>query len=369
MSTIASSLRVVIAPDSFKGSLNAVDLSNALATGWRSVRPHDDVVLLPQADGGEGTLEAIVSVEEHATWKQIDSVRGPDQRAVTGRWLSLDNGTAVIELAQTSGLPLMKRLDAGGATTAGLGQVIAGALDDGAASLVIGLGGSASTDGGAGALRALGARLLDRQGRHIAEGGAALADLHTVDLTDMRTAPAAGVQLLTDTTAVLCGPNGAAQVFAGQKGASPLERSELNDALAHFAGCLGKVADIDPQAPGSGAAGGTAFGLAAWGATIVPGAARIAQLTRLDTEFGRADVILTGEGRFDDTSLTGKLVGSVLQRCIETGTRSIVVAGQITTDPQTLAVSLTDLAGSSEQALANPVHWARVAAAKAANAV
>jgi glycerate kinase len=235
----AGPMRVAVAPDSFKGSLTATEVAVALAAGWSTVRPADELVLLPQADGGEGTVDAVASCHDTGVWRELQGVRGPDGRPTTGRWLLLRDGTAVIELAQMSGLPLMDSPDPGGASTTGLGQVIAAALADGAKALLIGLGGSASTDGGAGALRALGAKLLDRDGREIPGGGAGLAALASIDVGSLIESPPGGVELLTDTTAVLCGPQGAAHVFGPQKGADPAERGRLDRALVTFAACLG----------------------------------------------------------------------------------------------------------------------------------
>ncbi|AKE88371.1 glycerate kinase [Rhodococcus aetherivorans] len=359
-------MRVVIAPDSFKGSLDAAAMARAIAEGWSSVRPQDDLVLLPQADGGEGTLDAIASCHPDASWHEVRGVTGPDGRPTTGRWVVLGDGTAVIELAQMSGLPMMESLDPGGATTAGLGQVIAAALDGGAAALTIGLGGSASTDGGAGALRALGARLLAADGRPVPDGGAALADLASVDVSALRTLPPGGVELLTDTTAPLCGPSGAAHVFGPQKGADAVMVEYLDAALRGFARCLGVSAPGDPDRPGAGGAGGTGFGLSSWGGQLVPGARRIADLTGLSAEFGRAHVVVTGEGRFDRTSMTGKVVGAALEGCAVTSTRSVVVAGQLAAAPPDVGLSLTELAGSPEAALGETESWGRAAGAAAA---
>lgn len=357
---------MVIAPDSFKGSLDATSLSAELATGWATVRPRDQLVLLPQADGGEGTLTAIASCHPEAVWHEIADVCGPDGRMVPGRWLSLDDGTAVVELAQMSGLPLMRALDPAHATAAGLGQVINAALDAGATALVVGLGGSASTDGGAGALVSMGARLLDSHGDELGIGGAALAQLHTVDVTGLRSVPHGGVELLTDTTVTLCGREGAAYIYGPQKGADEEMCRLLDDALKRFATNLQAVLPGQPDEAGAGAAGGTGFGLSAWGGKLVPGAARIADLTGLTEEFERADVVVTGEGRFDDSSLTGKLVGSVLQRCAHVGTRSVVVAGQLAIAPPDCGVSLTELAGSPDRAMVEPAYWARRAGSVAA---
>lgn len=360
-------MRVVFAPDSFKGSASASDVATALAAGWAEVRPADDLVLLPQADGGEGTVDAIAHSHPDAVRHTAAGVTGPDSRPVTASWLMLGDGTAVIELAESSGLPLMAALHPLGATSRGLGDVIAHALDAGAARLVVGLGGSASTDGGAGVLQALGARLRDADGGDLAPGGGALRDLMSIDVSALRAAPAGGIQILSDTRAVLTGPDGAAHVFGPQKGAGEHDRRVLDEGLRRFADVLRtQLPQADPDAPGAGAAGGVGFGLSAWGGILTPGAEMIAEITGLVREFDAADVIVTGEGRFDETSLTGKLVGSVLSRCNETGTRTVVVAGQLAAAPPDVGVSLTDLAGSPDAALAQPVHWARIAARRAA---
>lgn len=360
-------LRVVIAPDSFKGSLAAAEVAAAIAAGWRAVRPHDELALMPQADGGEGTLDAIAASVPDATWHDTCTlVTGPDGRPTPGRWLVLPDGTAVLELAQMAGLPLMRTLDAGGATTRGLGEVIAAALDAGARSLCIGLGGSASTDGGAGALRALGLRLLDDEGHDLPDGGLALLDLDRADPSGLRRPPAGGIELLTDTTAVLTGAHGAAALFAGQKGADQAVIDRLDAALHRFANVLSEVLPADPTRPGAGAAGGTGFGLAAWNADLAPGADRIADLTGLSRVLGDCDVVITGEGRFDRTSLTGKLVGSLLHRCTRLPVTPIVIAGQLADQPPTATIGLTTLAGSARAAIADPQRWLHQAGAQAA---
>ena len=328
---------VVIAPDSFKGTLGAADVAAAIAEGWRSVRPEDELVVLPQADGGEGTLEALQAAMHTAVRHDVRGVTGPDGRPVDAHWLALPDGSAAVELALSSGLPLMAQLDAMGATTRGLGEVIAAALDAGASRLLIGLGGSASTDGGRGALEALGWP-------------------HS-----LRAAPRDGVILLSDVTAPLLGPQGAAVVFGPQKGATPEQVALLEARLTAFAAQLGG----DPTAPGAGAAGGTGFGLmAAWGATATSGADFIAELTGLRAQ--QPDVLVTGEGRFDSQSLGGKVVGQQLARA--TG-RTVVIAGALDATPPDLGFSLTELAGSAAAAMAQTAHWVAIAAAEAARAV
>jgi glycerate 2-kinase len=335
---------VVIAPDSFKGTLSARLAADAMARGWLSVRPDDALTLLPQADGGEGTLDAIEAATTGCVRHVVPGVSGPDGRPVTAEWLELRGGVAVVELAQSSGLPLMAAPDPLGATTRGLGDVIAAALDFGAQTLVIALGGSASTDGGVGALEALGLRIADG----------------SVDRRSLRAAPPGGVTLLTDVSAPLLGPHGTAAVFGPQKGATADDVRELETRLSVVAGVFGG----DPAHPGAGAAGGTAYGLAAvWGATITSGADFVAELTGLDAALADADVALTGEGRFDAQSVGGKVVGRVLSTA--TG-RTVVIAGALERAAPDLAYSLTDLAGSQESALAHPENWIEFAAAAAA---
>ncbi len=351
-------LTVVIAPDSFKGSLGARAAAEAIAEGWRSVRAHDELHLVPQADGGEGTADAVEAAVPGSVRHAAGAVTGPDGRSVEGEWLELPDATALVELATSSGLPLMASLDPLGATTRGLGETILAALDAGATKLIIALGGSASTDAGAGALAALGLGLLDEQGEFVADGGGRLGDILTIDCSGLRPAPTT-VTLLTDVTAPLLGPTGAAAIFGPQKGATPHQVEQLERALSQFAQLLGGA----PAAAGSGAAGGTAFGLATvWGAVIEPGAEYLARLTGLDALIERADLVLTGEGHFDEQSLMGKGVGRILERA---GSKAGVIAGRVSaTAPWT--ASLIDLAGSAQAAMTDPQRWLREAGAKAA---
>ena len=353
---------VVIAPDSYKGTISATAASEAIAAGWRSVWPNDELVLLPQADGGEGTLDAIEAATPGAVRHSIANIAGPDNRSRhTGEWLELPGGTAVVELAQCAGLPLMTTPNPLGATSRGLGDVIAAALAAGATSLVIGLGGSASTDGGAGALEALGLRLMDVAGSPLPPGGAALANLDRIDAQGLAGAPAGGVTLLTDVDAPLLGATGAAAVFGPQKGALPQDVALLDAALERFALVIGG----DPVRAGAGAAGGTAFGFVnLWGATIESGARRIAALSGLTQALATADVVLTGEGRFDSQSFTGKVVGTVLS--LAGDTRVGIIAGSVDFETETWNVALTELAGSTEAAMAEPARWLEAAGAQAA---
>lgn len=358
-------MKILIAPDSFKGSLGALDVARAIAEGWTSVRAGDSVTLLPQADGGEGTLDAVEASVAGAVRHEIGVVVGPDGRPTPGAWLALPDGTAVVELAQMCGIPLMGRLDPLGASTQGLGEVIRSALDSGASRLTIGLGGSASTDGAAGALGALGLT----GDTSLTSGGAALFALGSLDRSQLSPPPPGGVTLLTDVSAPLLGPTGAAAVFGPQKGASPAEVRQLDAALAHFAELLGG----DPTCAGTGAAGGAAYGFAAaWGAGIEPGAPYLCALTGVAEALAEADLLITGEGRFDATSRTGKLVGTLIDLAGAEGVPVAVIAGQVAVQPvgadgtPIWTSALADLAGSSDASMADPARWLHEAGAAAA---
>jgi glycerate 2-kinase len=271
-----------------------------------------------------------------------------------------------VELARASGLPLLARPDPMGAHTVGLGEVLGRALDGGATRILVGLGGSASTDGGSGALTALGARFADSAGRPLPAGGGALTTLAGADLTRLRPPPAGGVTCLADVTAPLLGPAGAAAVYGPQKGASPAQAARLERGLARLAAVLGG----DPGAPGAGAAGGTGYGLAAaWGAVITPGAPELSRLAGLGRALAQADLVITGEGRFDATSLTGKTSGTVLAAAAAAGVPAALVAGQVEGAPPGAApvITLGALAGGTAPALASPRRWLREAGRRLAS--
>lgn len=322
-------LRVVIAPDSFKGSATAREAASAIADGWRGVRPQDELMLAPQADGGEGTLDAVEAANPGSVRRSAGRVTGPDGRPVEGVWLELADGTAVIEMAQMSGLPLMRALDSRGATSRGLGEVIRAALDAGAPRLLVGIGGSASTDAGIPMLDAIGDRLP----------------------------PPGGALVLTDVTAPLLGPRGAAAVFGPQKGASEADIAVLDERLRRAASRIGG----DPDEPGAGAAGGVGFALSAWGATLTSGAAFVAEATGLAAQLRGCDILITGEGRFDDQSLTGKVVGSILSAAGDEAATARptvgLIVGSAAASPPCWHRALVDLAGSVEAAMADPHRW------------
>jgi len=354
---VSGRLKVVLAPDSLKGTLTATAAADALAEGWQRRRPDDELVTLPLADGGEGTLEALGHDLPDASWR-TETVGGPDGRPVLARWLLLPDGTAVVEMAQAAGLPLLDRPDPLHATTRGLGELLAAVVaDPEVQQVMLTLGGSATTDGGTGALAALGARFLDADGAELPPGGGALARLATVDLSGLTPPPPGGVRCLVDVTAPLLGPLGAAGQFGPQKGATPEQVAELDAALAHLADLLGG----DREAVGAGAAGGTAYGFAvAWGAQFVSGATAVADAAGLDDALRGAALVITGEGQFDAQSLRGKVVGSLVERARHAGAPVAVVAGRVDAEddlPVARAVSLTDLAGSPEASMADPARW------------
>ncbi|MGA0568226.1 glycerate kinase [Rathayibacter sp. KR2-224] len=361
-------MRIVIAPDSFKGSATAVQVAEALAAGWRSVHPDDELVELPMADGGEGTLDAFELAVPGAKRMPVE-VTGPNGGRVKASWMllpptnGLPGGTGVVELAETSGLTLLERLDPLGAHTLGFGQAIADALDHGLSRLLLGIGGSASTDGGTGALVALGARMLDAVGRPVALGGATLSEVASVDLSEVRGLPSGGALVLSDVTNPLLGPAGAAHVFGEQKGADAAQRFALDAGLASWSALVAAETGIDPAAPGAGAAGGTGFGLLAWGARLTSGATAIADAVGLDAALARANLVIVGEGRYDAQTDSGKAPAVVAGRARAVDVPVALVAGAVAAEPQGMAdvVSLTDLAGSVDRAIEDPARWLREA--------
>ena len=348
-------MRIVVAPDSFTGSSTAAEAAAAIATGWRQARAGDEVLEVPLADGGVGTLDVVARAVPDAVLHSAGSVTGADGRAAPARWLALPDGRALVELADSVGLVRMAAPDPLGASTRGLGELLGRVLDAGATRIVVGLGGSGSTDGGTGALAALGVRFLDADGSHIPDGGGALARLEKVELDGLRPPPAELV-LWCDVDAPLTGPRGAASVFGPQKGATPDDVRALDTALARLARVLGG----EPGAAGAGAAGGTAYGLrTVWGATLASGSEAVARLTGLDAAIASADLVITGEGRIDASSASGKVVSAVLRRADAAGTPVALVAGSLVDGAGggKPAVSLARLAGSPSAAMAEPARW------------
>lgn len=360
-------MTVVFAPDSFKGSIGAAAAAAALAEGWRSVDPEAEVILRPMADGGEGTLDAFAAAIPDGMRVPV-TVTGPHGQAVSASWLLLPptpdtpRGTAAVELASTSGIELLAgALEPFDAHTLGFGQAIAAALEHGVSRLVLGIGSSASSDGGIGVLTALGARFTDAAGAAIPLGARGLDTLVAADLTGLRALPDGGVLVLSDVTNPLLGAFGAAAVFGPQKGLGPGGVGRVDAGLRRLAGRL----PADPETPGAGAAGGVGFGLLAWGARLVPGAAEVSGLIDLPGALAAASIVVTGEGSFDGQSAAGKAPAHVAALAGAAGVPVALVAGRIAADADTSpfarSVSLTELAGGGESARAEPARWLREA--------
>lgn len=326
-------MRIVIAPDSFKECASAAEVAAALARGWLRACPDAELRVIPMADGGEGTVAALVS----ATAGRMETleVTGPLGERVRAAYGVLGDGhTAVIEMAAASGLALVpvEWRDPRVTTTRGTGELIAHALDAGARRIIVGIGGSATNDGGAGMAQALGYRLLDALGNELPPGGAALHDLTTIDARGRHVRlDACEILVACDVTNPLCGPLGASVVYGPQKGATPEAVDELDGALRHFADVIrGQLGADVIDVPGAGAAGGLGAGLLAFaGARLRPGVALVAEACGLEEAIAVADLVLTGEGRIDAQSAFGKTPTGVAQIAAAHGVPVVAVAGAI----------------------------------------
>ena len=338
-------MHIVVAPDKFKGSLSASQVASSLAAGLRAAAPGVEVIEVPVADGGDGTLDAA----EAAGYSRIPvRAAGPTGSPVQTAYAVRD-GTAVVELADVCGLA---RLPGGvpaplEASSRGLGEVVRAALDGGADRLVIGVGGSASTDGGAGMLRALGVRLLDEAGNDLPPGGGPLRRLHRVDLDglDQRLAEVA-VVLASDVDNPLIGPRGAAAVYAPQKGATPADVTLLEAALTRWSIVLAGAMGLPPgphghpaaDRAGAGAAGGVGFAaIAVLQATAQPGIDLMLELTGFRRHLPGAALVVTGEGSLDEQTLSGKAPAGVAAAAREAGVPTVAVAGRCLLAPEALA--------------------------------
>jgi glycerate kinase len=385
-------MKIVIAPDKFKGSLPAAEVAGAIAAGLRAEWPEAELVTVPVADGGDGTVDAAVAAGLERVPVTVDGPTGEPVRASYARRGEM----AVIELADACGLA---RLPGGRpapltASSFGCGQVLAAALAAGARQIILGVGGSASTDGGAGLLQALGARVLDTRGEPLARGGAALRDVATLDLAGfhpaLRTVAAPGLSgldmglrtvaapdlggldpglrggtviLATDVVNPLTGPDGAAEVYGPQKGASPEQITELAGGLRRWAAVVAAATGTDrSQAPGAGAAGGVGFAaLAVLGAQARPGIEMVLDLVDFDAALDGAALVIIGEGSLDTQTLAGKAPAGVARAATRRGIPVVAVAGRSTlTEDQLAATGISrvytltdlepDLARSSAQA-------------------
>lgn len=331
--------RILFAPDSFKGTLSSVEVAQALAEGWARRRPDDELLLAPLADGGDGTIAAVAAAQPDGLARHTARVADPLGRTIDATYLTIGDGsTAIVELATASGLT---RLSAGErdplrASTDGTGTLLREALLGGARRVLLGLGGSATTDGGSGLLRGLGARILDASGRDLAPGGAALKHAAAVDLAALVGGlDAVEVVAATDVRNPLLGPDGAAAVYGPQKGASPADVALLDAALERWVGILEAMSGRRLRdVPGTGAAGGAPVALLAiadrlGGVTMRPGIDVVMELTGFDERLAASDLVVTGEGRLDAQTASGKTVLGVARRARAAHVRCAAVVGSI----------------------------------------
>lgn len=323
-------MKIVVAPDSFKESLTARQVADTIAAACRRHLPDAELVTLPMADGGEGTSQSLVdALGGH--WRQL-GVSGPLGEPVQARY-GLVGDLAIIEMAEASGLHRVAadRRDVLSACSYGTGQLLDDALEQGVRRIIIGLGGSATNDAGAGMLTALGARFLDARGRAIPRGGIGLAELDRIDLTALHPRLAeVDIVVACDVDNPLTGPRGASAVFGPQKGASRAQVATLDRNLAHFAGLAGKATATELDAvPGAGAAGGMGAALIGFaGARLRPGIDIVAEAVGLAQACRDADLVITGEGRIDSQSVAGKTPVGVARIARQAGVgRVIAIAG------------------------------------------
>ncbi len=334
-------MNIIVAPDSFKGSLTAMEAADAMTQGIREALPEAEIVAFPLADGGEGTAEALVLVTSGRFVKR--RVTGPMGTPVEATLGVLgDDVTGVVEMAQAAGLTLVPPAERSPllATTYGVGELIVAALDEGCTRLIVGLGGSATNDGGAGMAQALGARLLKADGSEIGRGGAALMSLDRIDVSgvDPRIARTT-IWAASDVTNPLCGPEGASAIYGPQKGATSQMVPLLDRALAHYAGVVERDLHADVrEAAGAGAAGGLGAGMIAFcNAQIRSGASLVLQIMDFESYLEAADVIFTGEGKIDRQIEFGKAISGVALLAEKHGVPVVAFTGSLEEEPAKLA--------------------------------
>ncbi|NOI39905.1 glycerate kinase [Vibrio sp. 070316B] len=352
-------MKIVIAPDSFKESLSAVSVAACIEKGFREIFPDAEYVTLPLADGGEGTVDVLL--QGLSGNKYQTEVMGPLGDKVMAEWAMLEPSdtnpkrTALIEIAAASGLDLLTpaQRDPLVASSFGTGQLILEAIEQGAQTIIHGLGGSATNDGGAGIVQALGGTLLDNAGQVLNRGGAALAELTSIDLTGLDSR-CADIELIVacDVDNPLCGENGASHIFGPQKGATPEQVLMLDKALAHFAqvsdsqGCVEGEQSIYERA-GYGAAGGTPMGLSLlFNMQIKPGIEMVLDVLQADEVLKGADLVITGEGQMDNQTLQGKTPYGIAKRASLQGIPTIGIAGSLGTQVEALYGEMASLFGT-----------------------
>ncbi len=348
-------MRVLVAPDKFKGTLTAEQAAQAIARGWERGDASAEVEVVPMADGGEGTMDALVAALGGERFSQ--EVSGPLGDPVRAEFAVVpsEGGTlGVVEMARASGLGLISpgRRDPKRTSTRGTGELILAVCRRGVRRVLVCVGGSATNDAGAGMAQAVGVRLLDRRGVDLRPGGAALLDLAAIDLTASDgSVRGAEFVVATDVDNPLVGPQGASAVYGPQKGASPEDVALLDTALGHFAAVVHRDLGLDLRAvPGAGAAGGLAAGLMAFlGARLRPGVDVVIEAVGLRGQMEKADLVVTGEGMFDEQSLRGKAPAGVLRAAEEFRLPAVVLCGQSRIDPPAARIySLADRFGIGE---------------------
>ncbi|WP_059017598.1 glycerate kinase [Vibrio coralliirubri] len=352
-------MKIVIAPDSFKESLSAVSVAECIEKGFREIFPDAEYVTLPLADGGEGTVDVLL--QGLVGQKRTHRVEGPLGALVNVEWAMLEpsdsnpNKTALIEIAAASGLDLLKpeQRDPLVASSFGTGQLILEAIEQGAQTIILGLGGSATNDGGAGIVQALGGTLLDNTGQELKRGGTALSELASIDLTGLDSR-CADIELIVacDVDNPLCGDNGASHIFGPQKGATPDQVLMLDKALENFAqvaesqGCT-HGGDPVHKRTGYGAAGGAPMGLGLlFNMQIKPGIEMVLDVLQADEVLKGADLVITGEGQMDNQTLQGKTPYGIAKRASLQGIPTIGIAGSLGTEVEALYGEMSSLFGT-----------------------
>ncbi|MGP5210022.1 glycerate kinase [Psychrobacter alimentarius] len=325
-------MKILIAPDSFKESLEALDVCHAIQSGFSQVFPDADYTLLPMADGGEGT-SAVLSYVLGGRWKEV-RVHDPLMRPITAKYLLLPDATAVIEIAQACGLHLLTVAERNPviASSYGVGELIADALGEGAKRIIIGLGGSATNDAGLGMLTALGMTFHGADDNMLGQGGGELANLQRLDNTGFHADILETVfEVACDVTNPLCGESGASAIFGPQKGACPQQVIDLDHALGHFATiCDAHGYERCQEVAGAGAAGGLGYALMSFcRAQLKSGFDTVAEVASLSQHIADADLVITGEGKLDEQTAMGKVAGGISQLAKATHTPVIAICGSV----------------------------------------
>ncbi|TXD98125.1 glycerate kinase [Psychrobacter frigidicola] len=325
-------MNILIAPDSFKESLEAIEVCHAIKSGFSQVFPNADYTLLPMADGGEGT-SAVLSYVLGGHWKKV-AVHDPLMRPITAKYLLLPDATAVIEVAEACGLHLLTVAERNPSITSsyGVGELIKDAVNEGAKRIIIGLGGSATNDAGFGMLMALGVAFYDQHGEPLAQGGSQLDKLQQIDGSNFKLSIVnVTFEVACDVTNPLCGSLGASAIFGPQKGASPEQVKQLDKSLSLFATvCQRHGYENHQDISGAGAAGGLGFALMTFcNSTLQSGFDTVADAVSLVQHIANADLVITGEGKLDAQTLMGKVAGGISQLAKASQTPVVAICGSV----------------------------------------